>query len=99
MHRTGGIMWNRRKFAKALIAAPAIPDAIAQEAAKRTVGLPALTIKDVKVITTSGGSNYRWIFLKIITSEPGLYGIGSANDNYETQAVIAALEKHMKPWL
>ena len=62
-------------------------------------GLPPLTIKDVKVITTSGGRNYRWVFLKIITSEPGLYGIGSANDNYQTQAVVAALEKHLKPWL
>ena len=52
-----------------------------------------------KVITTNGGSHYRWIFLKIITSEPGLYGIGSANNNYETMAVVAALEEHLKPWL
>ena len=64
-----------------------------------TTGLPTLTIKDVKVITTSGGANYRWVFLKIITSEPGLYGIGSANNHYQTTAVIAALENHLKPWL
>jgi mannonate dehydratase len=70
-----------------------------EQQAARTKGLPPLTIKDVKVITTSGGRNYRWVFLKIITSEPGLYGIGSANDNYQTQSVIAALEKHMKPFL
>jgi len=56
-------------------------------------GLPPLTIKDVKVITTNAGGNYRWVFLKIITSEDGLYGIGSANDNYQTAAVISALEK------
>jgi mannonate dehydratase len=65
----------------------------------RMKGLPPLTIKDVKVITTSGGRNYRWVFLKIITSEAGLYGIGSANDNYQTFAVATALEKHLKPWL
>ena len=47
----------------------------------------------------TAGSHYRWIFLKIITSEPGLYGIGSANNNYETMAVVAALEDHLKPWL
>ena len=47
----------------------------------------------------SGGRNYRWLFLKIVTSEAGLYGIGSANDNYQTFAVAAALEKHLKPWL
>jgi mannonate dehydratase len=83
----------------ALAAAPLIPAAAAQEVEKRTNGLPALTIKDIKVITTSAGGNYRWVFLKIITSEPGLYGIGSANNNYQTKAVIAALEDHLKPWL
>ena len=51
------------------------------------------------MITTSGGRNYRWVFLKVITSEAGLYGIGTANNNYETKAVIAALEEHLKPWL
>jgi mannonate dehydratase len=92
-------MTNRRQFAKTLLAASAIPVAAAQEAERRTRGLPPLTIKDVKVITTSGGRNYRWVFVKIITSEPGLYGIGSANNNYQTQAVISALETHLRPWL
>jgi mannonate dehydratase len=91
---------NRRQLLQtALAATPLIPQAAAQEAAKRTNGLPALTIKDVKVITTTAGGNYRWVFLKITTSEPGLYGIGSANNNYETKAVIAALDDHLKPWL
>src|SRR4051794_21064129 len=90
---------QRRDLLKGLLAAPVMTAAAQEQQATRTKGLPPLTIKDVKVITTSGGRNYRWVFLKIITSEPGLYGIGSANDNYETQAVIAALEKHMKPWL
>jgi mannonate dehydratase len=92
-------MTNRRQFAKSLLAASAVPYAAAQEAERRSKGLPALTIKDVKVITTSGGRNYRWVFVKIITSEPGLYGIGSANNNYQTQAVISALETHLRPWL
>jgi mannonate dehydratase len=91
---------NRRDVLKtALLAAPLIPAAAAQEAAKRTNGLPPLTIKDVKVITTSGGARYKWVFLKVITSEPGLYGIGSANDQFQVMAVIAALEDHLKPWL
>ena len=90
---------TRRAFAKTLLAASAAPLAAAQEAERRTRGLPPLTIKDVKVITTSGGRNYRWVFVKIITSEPGLYGIGSANNNYQTQAVISALETHLRPWL
>ena len=93
-------MLSRRLFAKSLFAAPVMQAAAAQEAARRITGLlPHLTIKDVKVIKTSGGANYRWVFLKIITSEPCLYGIGSANNNYQTQAVIAALENHLRPWL
>lgn len=92
----------RRNFLLKSLAAASIPvmPASAQQAAERaTRGLPPLTIKDVKVITTSGGRNYRWIFLKVITSEPGLYGIGTANNFFQTHAVVAALEKHLKPWL
>mgnify|MGYP006915207947 CR=1 FL=1 len=67
-----------------------MPAAAVAQAERRLNGLPPLTIKGFKVITTSAGRNYRWVFLKIITSEPGLYGIGSANDHYQTHAVIAA---------
>ncbi len=90
---------QRREFLKGLLAAPVMPAAAYAAYQDRTKGLPPLTIKDVKVITTSGGRNYRWVFVKIITSEPGLYGIGSANDNYQTFSVVTALEKHLKPWL
>jgi mannonate dehydratase len=91
---------KRRDLLKSTFAAlPFIPAAAAQQTAKRLNGYPPLTIKDVQVITTSAGGNYRWVFLKIITSEPGLYGIGSANDQYQVMAVIAALEQHLKPWL
>jgi mannonate dehydratase len=90
---------DRRTLAKTLLASPAIPLAAQQEQDRRTRGLPSLTIKDVKVISTSAGGNYRWIFVKIITSEPGLYGIGSAGNHFQTRAVIAAVEHHLTPWL
>ena len=90
---------QRRDFFKTALAAPAMPALAAAQYNSRLKGLPPLTIKDVKVIMTNGGRGYRWVFLKIITSEPGLYGIGSANDNYQTFAVATALEKHLKPWL
>lgn len=76
---------------------PALSGAAAQEIARRPAGLSPLTIKDARVIATSGGSRYRWIFLKIITSEPTLYGIGSASNHFQTYAVITALEKHLIP--
>jgi len=78
---------KRRALLQSLLVAPAL------------VGLPKLTIQDVKVIVTSAGARYRWVFLKIITSEPGLYGIGSANNAFQTDAVITALERHLRPWL
>jgi L-alanine-DL-glutamate epimerase-like enolase superfamily enzyme len=90
---------QRRELLNAFTGAAVFTPAIAQDVARRANGLPALTIKDVKVITTSAGARYRWAFLNIVTSEPGLYGIGSANNNYQTAAVIAALESHLKPWL
>ncbi len=91
---------NRRELLKTAAASlPLISVAAAEEIARKSNGLPPLTIKDVKVITTNGGNHYRWVFLKIITSEPGLYGIGSANNYFQTMAVVAALEDHLKPWL
>lgn len=90
---------DRRHFAKALLGASVVSKAVAQQVQQKTKGLPPLTIKDAKVITTSGGGRYRWVFLKLTTSEPGLYGIGSANNAYQTQAVITALEKHLVPWI
>src|SRR5687767_11928233 len=90
---------NRRDFALSLLAAPAMPVAAAQQAAQRIAGLPPLKITNVKVIPTSGGRRYRWTFVKIETSEPGLYGIGSASNHFQTHAVIAAIENHLKPFI
>jgi mannonate dehydratase len=92
-------MTRRELFKAAFTGAVLIPAAVAQEVTRRSSGLPPLTIKDVKIITTNGGHNYRWVFIKVITSEPGLYGIGTGNNNFETKAVIAALDDHLKPWL
>jgi mannonate dehydratase len=91
---------NRRQFSAALLAAQAAPMVAAQEKVERAAkGLAPVKITDVKVITTSGGRRSRWVFLKILTSEAGLWGIGSANNYFQTYAVITALEKHLKPWL
>ena len=92
-------MLTRRNFWKALAAAPIMPLAAAQQAESRMRGLPPLIIKDATVISTSAGGRYRWVFLKLITSEPGLYGIGTANNAFQTQTVITALEKSLIPWL
>jgi len=93
---------NRRELIQSGLASITLASmATAQEVAKKTVGLPPLTIKDVKVITTAGGpgNRYRWIFLKSSPANRASYGIGSANDIYQADAVANDLETHLKPWL
>lgn len=57
-----------------------------------------ITIQDVQVIATQPETQ-RLIVVKIITSEPGLYGLGCATYTQAFHAVIAALEHHFKPFL
>jgi mannonate dehydratase len=40
-----------------------------------------------------------WIIVKVLTDQPGLYGIGSASDHYHPTAVIAAIEQSLAPRL
>jgi len=57
-----------------------------------------ITIKDVKTILTQPAGS-RLIVVKVITSEPGLYGLGCATFTQRFHAVHAAIEKHLKPFL
>ena len=41
----------------------------------------------------------RLVIVKIITSEPGLYGLGCATFTQRFHAVVTAMEKHLKPFL
>lgn len=73
----------------------AIPTALALDNPQR--GLPQLKITEVRVIVTSPDRNY--VLVKILTSEPGLYGVGDATLNGRELAVAADLEKHIAPLL
>ncbi len=57
-----------------------------------------VTIQDVKVLTTQPAGS-RLIVVKVVTSEPGLYGLGCATFTQRPHAVIAALEKHIGPFM
>ena len=57
-----------------------------------------ITIEDVQIILTQPG-RARLAVVKVITSEPGLYGIGCATFTQRIHAVAAALERHLKPFL
>ena len=36
--------------------------------------------------------NGTWLFVKVLTDQPGLYGIGSASDHYRARTVQTAIE-------
>jgi mannonate dehydratase len=57
-----------------------------------------ITIQDVQTIVTQPARS-RLIVVKVITSEPGLYGLGCATFTQRFHAVYAAIEKHLKPFL
>ena len=88
-------MLHRRDVIKGLLTTPWWASGLYAQA---TRGLPPLKIEKVDVIATSPRPHYSWVFIKVHTSEPGLYGLGSANDRYLTWAAKAAIEKHLAPY-
>jgi mannonate dehydratase len=91
------MMLNRRDLLKSSLVAPWMLRSN-EVLAQATRGEKPLTIDDVKVFGTSPSPGYSWVFIKVITSEPGLYGLGSANFRYLSWGVRAAIEKHMVPF-
>ena len=49
------------------------------------------TIEDIEVVTTEP-SGQRFVVVKVITSEPGLYGLGCATFTQRFHAVVMAVE-------
>jgi mannonate dehydratase len=78
-----------------LMAAPG-PLAQAQEAARR--GMPPLKITDVKVLLTQPGADHL-VIVKVMTSEPGLYGVGCATHRERPNAVAAYIDNYLKPFV
>jgi len=68
----------------------------AQESARR--GMPALKITDVKVILTQPGADHL-VIVKVMTNEPGLYGVGCATHRERPSAVFAYVNDYLKPFV
>lgn len=59
-----------------------------------------VTIKDLKTyLIQFSGARTRFIVVKVITSDPGLYGLGCATFTQRFHPVYAAIEHHLKPFV
>lgn len=85
-----------KTFAGAGLAAGAGPLAGAQEVARR--GLPPLKIRDVKTILTQVSGDHL-VIVKILTDEPGLYGVGCATHRERPLAVASVINDYLRPFL
>src|SRR5947207_2017898 len=72
------------------------PSALAQETEARK--LPPLKITDVKTILTAP-ARIRLVVVKVLTNEPGLYGLGCATFTQRARAVETAIDRYLKPFV
>ncbi len=74
----------------------AVPNPLEAAQAATRRGLPRLKIADIKVILTQVG-NTHMTNAKVMTSEPGLYGVGCGG-HAERQSIVAqTIEQFLKP--
>ncbi len=85
--------------AAALPATPRVASADqALTAAKSSKAEPPLQITDVKTFLLTP-DKVRLVVVKVLTNEPGLYGLGCATFTQRARAVETAVDKFLKPFL
>src|ERR1700728_362657 len=72
-------------------------EALAQTYSKATRGMPTLKITNVKTIATCPQSG-NYVVVKVETSEPGLYGVGSATLTTRGAAVVTSINEFLAPF-
>lgn len=64
----------------------------------QTRGTGPVKITDVKTIMTQPGGDHL-VVVKVMTSEPGLYGVGCATHRERPLAVVSAINDYLKPFV
>ncbi len=72
-----------------------VPDGTKHNAARH---LPPLKITDVKT-TLTAPAGIRLLVVKVLTSEPGLYGLGCATFTQRARVVQTAVDEFLRPFL
>src|SRR5262245_54065665 len=91
MNRRDFLQWTAERclLAGAVFSPVGVRNLTAQEQQARR-GMPRLKITGIRTIQTR--PNAGWTLVKIETSEPGVYGIGSASDLFRPKTVPPAVE-------
>src|SRR5580698_1246182 len=89
---------NRRQALQVFGAGGALSAARPLAAQSATQGTGPVKITDVKTILTQVGGDYL-VIVKVLTSEPGLYGIGCATHGERPLAVATAVNEYLKPFV
>lgn len=69
-----------------------------QPAPLARAGQPPLKITDIRTILTAP-ARIRLVVVKVLTSEPGLYGLGCATFTQRPRVVATAVDEYLKPFL
>ena len=77
------------------IPAPILSRAAQAQSAR---GTAPVTIQDIKTVLTAP-NGIRLVLVKVLTSEPGLYGWGCATFTQRADLVKPAVERYLKPLL
>ena len=77
---------------------PSAPVAAQQPPPAGGKKLDPLKITDVKTVLTAP-AGIRLVVVKVLTSEPGLYGLGCATFTQRARVVETAVDKYLKPFL
>ncbi len=90
-----GLPWLLARPLGSAPEAAALPDPPAPASDKK---LSPLKITDVKTILTAP-AKIRLVVVKVMTNEPGLYGLGCATFTQRARVVETAVDKYLKPFL
>jgi mannonate dehydratase len=93
--------WLTRSAVAAPFAFPLLLNRTTGERASAAPGTDKLTplkITDVKTFLTAP-AGIRLVVVKVLTNEPGLYGLGCATFTQRARAVETAVDKYLRPFL